>query len=234
MHRIDGAGNVSGQFVAEDPATSTPGTTITEDWLNAVQAEICNFILLSGFSLDKQNNNQLFEAFSKMTSRVGEIVFLPTLTSPEAAIKANGALLSRSSYAKLWDFAQASGLVDSSDEQWSTKKNTNGTCGLFSPGNGSTTFRIPDLRGDFIRIAADGNSVDSGRSAGTFQSDDNKSHIHTYQRATDQGNGTASGIVADNNLYVQQQLNFSSFVNASGGAEARPRNTAYIAYIFYR
>lgn len=102
--------------------------------------------------------------------RVGAIVYFPAVNAPAGFIKANGALLSRTTYADLWAFAQASGNLAASDGVWEV--------GQFSPGDGSTTFRIPDLRGEHVRGWDDGRGVDSGRSIGTAQGDQNKAHNH--------------------------------------------------------
>lgn len=86
-------------------------------------------------------------------------------------IKANGALLSRTTYATLFAYATAEGLV--SEATWSA-----GSYGRFSVGDGSTTFRIPDLRGHHVRVLDEGRGVDSGRTIGTFQDSQNLSHTH--------------------------------------------------------
>lgn len=62
MHRIDGAGHLNNQFVAEDIATHRPPTEITADWMNAVQEEIANVIEDFGIDLNKQSNRQLIDA----------------------------------------------------------------------------------------------------------------------------------------------------------------------------
>ena len=49
----------------------------------------------------------------------------------------------------------------------------------YGVGNGSTTFNLPDLRGEFIRGYSHGrSSVDVGRGIGSFQSTANLSHNH--------------------------------------------------------
>lgn len=68
MHKVDGPGHSAGQFVAEDLLNATPGTQITEDWLNAVQAEIVNVIEGAGFNLNKSDNTQLRTAILQMVS----------------------------------------------------------------------------------------------------------------------------------------------------------------------
>ena len=67
-------------------------------------------------------------------------------TAPAGFVAAQGQLLSREGYADLWAFAQASGNLAASDGAW--------TKGQFSPGDGSTTFRVPDLQDRYIRGAS--------------------------------------------------------------------------------
>lgn len=61
MHRIDGDGNVAGQFTEGDPGAGQPATQVTDDWLNAVQEEIATVCLTNG-ALVKANNGQLLVA----------------------------------------------------------------------------------------------------------------------------------------------------------------------------
>jgi hypothetical protein len=62
MHRIDGPGHQAGQFTEGDPGTGTPATTVTADWLNAVQEEIVYVIETAGLTLVKADNTQLEQA----------------------------------------------------------------------------------------------------------------------------------------------------------------------------
>ena len=48
----------------------------------------------------------------------------------------------------------------------------------YGVGNGSTTFNVPDLRGEFVRGFDNGRGADSGRSIGTSQAQDNRVHSH--------------------------------------------------------
>ena len=49
----------------------------------------------------------------------------------------------------------------------------------YGAGDGSSTFNLPDLRGEFVRGFDNGRDADSGRSIGSFQSDQNKQHNHS-------------------------------------------------------
>lgn len=65
MHKIDGAGHVDNNFVAEDPAINRPATEFTADWFNAIQGELVN-VILPKLGLDKNNNSQLLTAINMM------------------------------------------------------------------------------------------------------------------------------------------------------------------------
>lgn len=145
----------------------------------------------------------------------GQIFWVPANVAPAGSVKANGALLSRTTYAALYAYALASGNVAATDGAW--------VAGQFSPGDGATTFRIPDGRGEFIRGWDDARGVDSGRAIGTAQADEFKAHVH-------------SGV--PNSLYtVNGGASTNVFQNATGnsgstgGTETRPRNIALLACI---
>ena len=154
----------------------------------------------------------------------GAILPFARTTAPAGWLKANGAAVSRSTYSAL--FAAI------------------GTA--FGVGDGTTTFNIPDLRGEFIRGLDDGRGVDAGRTlSNTSQVDQNKSHTHT----TDSQGGhthTESGMVesAYGVLSSDPGFNFGTrntssagahthTAQASGGTESRPRNIALLACIKY-
>ena len=83
-------------------------------------------------------------AFGQFT---GYVLPFATSTVPTGFLECNGAELSRTTYANLYAIIG----------------DTYGT------GDGSTTFNIPDLRGEFIRGFDNGRGVDSGRGIGTSQ-----------------------------------------------------------------
>ncbi|WP_227234596.1 tail fiber protein [Pseudomonas sp. IAC-BECa141] len=93
---------------------------------------------------------------------------------------------------------------------------------------GTGNFRLPESRGEFLRGWDHGRGIDIGRGLGSWQADDNKAHAHTYTRIPVFGNtggANAAGIVADNGTQTGSS-NFASYMNTSGGSEARPRNLA--------
>ena len=59
----------------------------------------------------------------------------------------------------------------------------------------SSTFKVPDLRGEFIRGFDNGRGVDSGRSIASSQSDQNDSHTHSFSASATTSNKSLTGNV---------------------------------------
>lgn len=78
---------------------------------------------------------------------VGSYMLWAGSNTPEYFIEPKGQTLLRSSYPDLWEFAQTNNLVASGNSYTSGK--------LFGNGDGSTTFVVFDIRGQFIKIAND-------------------------------------------------------------------------------
>ena len=133
----------------------------------------------------------------------GSIIYVARNTAPTGYLKANGALVSRSTYAQLF---AAIGTT-------------------FGAGDGSTTFAVPDLRGEFVRGWDDGRGIDSGRVFGSVQGGTVESHSHginTYgQLITRLGGG-------DGNVWNALA---AGATGSYGGSETRPRNIALLACI---
>lgn len=179
------------------------------------------------------------ETLSK--SLAGMISLFPGTTAPFGWLKLNGATgLSRASYANLWAFAQASGNVAASDGARQD--------GQFGPGDGATTFSLPDYRGNFVRGWADGRAVDTGRAIGTLQTDTIINHNHTVTSTitTTIPVATAATVGTDVVARVQSLVADSTYANVTasasnvvgnpstgGGTETRPRNIAALYCIKY-
>jgi len=101
---------------------------------------------------------------------VGGVVMAPAINPPAGFLRLNGALVSRVTYAALWSFAQLSGNIVA-DASW--------TSGRFTTGDGASTFRLPDLRGEFPRFWDNSRGLDASRSIGTVQTDEFQSHTHS-------------------------------------------------------
>ena len=100
----------------------------------------------------------------------GDVKMVATSAPPPGWLKANGANVSRTQYARLFS---AIGTT-------------------YGNGDGSTTFALPDLRGQFVRGWDDGKGVDDGRSFGSIQSDAFKSHNHSGSTSNDTHNHSGS------------------------------------------
>lgn len=94
----------------------------------------------------------------------------------------------------------------------------------FGDGDGSTTFNVPDVRGEFIRGADRGRGIDPNRSFGSLQLDEFKSHTHSSANfGGTQVPSYGSGVPMATSLNT----------GATGGAETRPRNRAMTPCIQY-
>lgn len=152
-------------------------------------------------------------------------------TAPPFALKCNGAAVSRTTYASLFS---AIGTT------WGS-------------GDGSTTFNVPDLRGEFLRGFDDGRGVDAGRGLGTVQNDQVGSHTHPYRdryyienpaslsaalnkeavNSTTQAANFqigANGTDQDNTMFLYQDS--TTGVPGLALAETRPRNRAVLYCIY--
>ena len=93
---------------------------------------------------------------AKIAARIGTIFFVADDAAPEGSLICDGRLLSRTTYADL--FAKI------------------GT--TYGAGDGSTTFQLPDYRGEFLRGWDGGRGVDAGRVRGSWQDGQNLWHRH--------------------------------------------------------
>lgn len=96
---------------------------------------------------------------------------------------------------------------------------------LWGVGDGSTTFNLPDMRGQFLRGLDTTEGVDpdfATRIVGSSQVDEFKNHQHN----TFYG-GIGGGNQYPEDPYISNQLAGTAHaVSSSGGAETRPKNVA--------
>lgn len=193
---------------------------------------------------------------------VGKVSFYDLDAPPPRYMRANGAAVSRTVYARL--FAKI------------------GT--RHGAGDGVTTFNLPDVRGLFIRSLDDGRNLDPGRLLGSIQADEIRSHSHgassagagshSHNASTAEAGNHAhqvrSGVYTpdgvDTSGEITEPRNIVNFgeagmhdkltsesgshthpvtvqavgdhthpitVNATGGSETRPQNIAFNAFIKY-
>lgn len=197
----------------------------------------------------------VFRAATKAAARqaigaelpAGAVAYFIMSAAPTGWLKANGAAVSRTTYADLFAAIGTS----------------------FGAGDGSTTFNVPDFRGEFIRSWDDGRGVDASRSMGSAQTAAMLNHTHTVTGNTNTtgshshtdglssydpwGNKfgsttagaltqTAAGQQVSNrvNIFTSTDGDHSHTVtgttgnpSAGGGTETRPRNIALLTCIKY-
>lgn len=192
----------------------------------------------------------------KGTTSIGQLAYFPTPTAPYGYIPCNGALLNRKSYYKLWEFAQNSeNLIPDSD--WHNWPLAN--WGHFSYGDGSNTFRIPDLQGEFLRGLDKTRGVDTPRTIGSFQTDAIRNLTAWFGQLVNglnlyESNNTAGIITGNTDSGATSTTYNPLWANPLSGSngeiypknfilnaalqvptanENRPRNIAYPVYIKY-
>lgn len=169
---VNGAGKAG--FHDNADLSGQDATYIDPTWCNHVQEEIAS-VVEEHEPLDPNNKNQLkaalFALFAtnddldevddRLTTAItalasaiqpflvktGTIETWATNVCPTGYLECSGDAVSRTTYADLFSVLGTS----------------------FGVGDGTTTFNLPDLRGEFIRGWDHGRGVDSGRSLGSFQ-----------------------------------------------------------------
>lgn len=138
--------------------------------------------------------------FAKSTGDVGKVHICAFNSVPTGTMECNGAAVSRTVYSALY-----------------AKLGT-----TWGAGDGSTTFNLPDLRGEFLRGWDNGRGVDSGRVFGSFQADDFETHLHTVNpgstSTSSNGGHTHSGSTASAGSHSHGMNVYSS-----GTSQARPQ-----------
>jgi len=130
---------------------------------------------------------------------VGQVCFFAMASAPTGFLVCDGSAVSRVTYAAA--FAAM------------------GT--LYGVGDGSTTFNLPDLRGEFIRGADLGRGADSGRSIGSWQ----KGSILVGEDVNP-SNSTNSAIIAGNPAPWGWDSPSASYVAGLTGSAATASNWA--------
>lgn len=113
---------------------------------------ICLTMLAPTHDLIRADQREMLEL-----ADIGMVAYFAMTTPPPGWIKANGAAMSRTVYKRLFDRIQTT----------------------YGAGNGSSTFNLPDGRGEFVRGWDDGRGVDAARALGSAQAGGNASHTHT-------------------------------------------------------
>jgi len=150
----------------------------------------------------------------------GSVMWFAATRPPEGWLVADGSRLSRTAYPAL--FAAIGTAFNQS-------------------GDGAQYFRLPDLRGEFVRGWDGSRGIDTGRAFGSAQGDEFRSHKHALPIS-----GNADDMfenLSDTKRIRVTLVNDSDWNNvfgyhkddytASGGTETRPRNIALLPIIKY-
>lgn len=151
------------------------------------------------------------------TNRIGLIYY--GYVAKSYHIVAFGGEFNRADYPKLWEYIQVTPGVLATEAYWQSEAAAQGgICGVFSAGNGTTTFRVPNLNNAFLRPTI--------RAVGSYQADAFKNHTHDIIAPTSIAAGAgSSGII----LASTGSPNYST--TPSGGTETRPINIAVLPLI---
>lgn len=173
----------------------------------------------SGFIVDNLTTNDSAKALSAkqgkvlsdtLLSFVGSVSAFAMNAAPTGWLACGGQAVSRTTYADL--FAKI------------------GT--IYGAGNGSTTFTLPDLRGEFIRGFDNGRGIDAGRAFASNQTDSLKSHNHTAWSFNDE-TGTEPQNIGKFDYNGGARTRSKVATSDTGGTETRPRNIALLYCIKY-
>lgn len=103
---------------------------------------------------------------------------------------------------------------------------------LYGLGDGSTTFNLPDLRGEFIRGWDNGRGLDAGRNLGAIQRQMFETHVHGPGTGQFMKSGINGGInSAAGTLSTYNGGNTGGPNSGDTGAETRPRNVSLLPCI---
>lgn len=141
--------NALSAIVSNNSGASAPSTTYANQWWYDTSNNKLKFRNEANTAwIEIGELNQTANTFNGgMPS--GAVQAFAMSTAPSGWLKCNGQTVSRTTYAALFT---AIGTT-------------------YGAGDGSTTFTLPDLRGEFIRGWDDSRGVDSGRTMGSTQTD---------------------------------------------------------------
>ena len=148
-----------------------------------------------GFLQTDGSGNLSFQIVAGVPS--GSVFCMAVATVPSGYLECNGAAVSRTTYAALFAII-----------------GTN-----YGTGNGSSTFNLPDLRGEFVRGFDNGRGVDNGRSIASSQSSQFGQHNHNVS-------ASSSSSVTDPGHQHSMSVGFFNSVNSGGALSFKDAGTS--------
>lgn len=196
----------------------------------------CNCCHCNGDQESNESNNTT----NAGTNPVGTIIYAHILQP--GYVKANGQLISREEYPGLYKYASDNQLL-LSETDWANEMQ-----GLFAEGDGGKTFRVPDLRGQFLRSMDDGAGFDADRVLGSKQGHASVQHQHevpvslgtvaatihmdSWEYGTGELKSRYANVAGNTSTAESVRVALSGNVCKENG-ESRPKNIALIAQIKY-
>jgi len=170
-------------------------------------------------TLNGKSASDIIAACSSYGVPAGAVQHFATQTVPDGWIEADGSAVSRTQYADLFT---AIGIT-------------------FGAGDGSTTFNIPDLRGEFVRGWDHDKGIDSGRIFGSEQDFSmqefligDRTNLRPLKRSNyGQGFDDTGAASTTAKLYINEGTANVLPFGANFSTETRPRNVALLACIKY-
>ena len=148
-----------------------------------------------GFLQTDGSGNLSFQIVAGVPS--GSVFCMAVATVPSGYLECNGAAVSRTTYAALFAII--------------------GTA--YGTGNGSSTFNLPDLRGEFVRGFDNGRGVDNGRSIASSQSSQFGQHNHNVS-------ASSSSSVSDPGHQHSMSVGFFNSLSSGGALAFRDAGTS--------
>ena len=152
-------------------------------------------IVNGGFLQTDSGGNLSFQIVAGVPS--GSVFCMAVATVPSGYLECNGAAVSRTTYAALFAII--------------------GTA--YGTGNGSSTFNLPDLRGEFVRGFDNGRGVDNGRSIASSQSSQFGQHNHNVS-------ASSSSSVTDPGHKHTMNFNLGNLISSGGAFGMKDSGTA--------
>lgn len=183
----------------------------------------------------------LIKAMYRVSNPIGKVISGYWTTAPAGTVELNGQTLVRTAFPELWAYVLANSALVVTDASWSTGTNKS----FFSTGDSVSTFRVPDLRGMFLRAHDNASIRDPDtRAVGSTQTDALQ-NITGNITISDHGptgltngafqrNGvTGADIVFSDNGTSNQGFTFDASRVARTSTETRPTNVALKFCMYY-
>jgi microcystin-dependent protein len=215
---LDGATVTTAELNILDGVTAS---TAEINILDGVTASTSEINILDGVTATTTEINYLSGVTSNIQTQLansvpaGAVMSFAMSSAPSGWLKANGAAVSRATYATLF---AAIGTT-------------------FGAGDGSTTFNLPDMRGEFPRGWDDARGVDSGRVFGSAQSQSTQDLYAQVTRGPSERfrlreistpTWTANQFDDDVGFSGSATQTSGAGIGALGTGETRPRNIALL------